>query len=84
MPGSNPEIVASSSAGFNKPAATRDKSFLSLSRGASYVHQCPTGIDKGQACSVWCPHCSTRHKILVNDAAIVHEHAASTQPATEA
>src|SRR5215831_4610150 len=59
-----PENYTGSHDGFNsvRAAATRDKK-LPFSLARCQLHRCP----------VRCPHCSTRHKILVSAAAIVHE-----------
>src|SRR5262249_44504778 len=71
-----PENYTGSHDGFNsvRAAATRDKKLpFSLAR-CQLLHQCPAGIRyKDRSCRFRCPHCSTRHKILVSAAAIVHE-----------
>src|SRR5262249_22390450 len=74
--GSNLKFILVLTRGFNsvRAAATRDKTLpFSLAR-CKLLHQCPAGIRyKDRPCRFRCPHCSTRHKILVSAAAIVHE-----------
>jgi len=75
-PGSNPKIVPGSHGGFNsvKAAATRDKKLpLSLVRCQLHISRMLHRQIKDTPCRFRCPHCSTRHKILVSAAAIVHE-----------
>src|SRR6516225_4496609 len=55
-------------------SATRDKKLpLSLVRCQLHISRMLHRQIKDTPCRFRCPHCSTRHKILVSAAAIVHE-----------
>src|SRR5215468_2665471 len=71
-----PENYTGSHDGFNsvRAAATRDKKLpFSLVRCQLHISRMLHRQIKDTPCRFRCPHCSTRHKILVSAAAIVHE-----------